>query len=386
MNNFKKKNTICIVSSTRADFGILSKFVRNFQRDKSINVKFIVTGSHLEKKYGSTLKEILEEKIKIFKKIKILSNKNDKKSLLNNSSKVITRFSKELYKMSPNLIILLGDRYEIFCIAYCAFILGIPIAHLYGGELTENSLDDSLRHSITKLSNFHFVSTKEYKNRILQLGEDKKNVFHVGSFSVENIRKAEFLSKKTLEKKFKIKLEKKIILCTIHPETNNLANSEKQISASLDLLKKIKHASIIFTMPNDDLGSDFITKKISKMCRDYKNFYLFKSLGQKVYFSFLKQADIILGNSSSGIIEAPSVGTYTINLGRRQSGRVRAKNTYDLDFGRYKILNKIKFIFKKNKKFFYNPYYKSNSIKNTIKIIKKINLNKIKPKKFIDLK
>ena len=150
MRSYNKKK-ICIVSSTRADFGILSQFIKELHKEKSINLKFIVTGSHLEKKFGFTLKEIKKEKILVSKKIKVLSKKNDSLSLLHNSSKIISKFSKEFKKINPDLIILLGDRYETFCIAYCAYLLRIPIAHLYGGELTRNSLDDSMRHSITKL-------------------------------------------------------------------------------------------------------------------------------------------------------------------------------------------------------------------------------------------
>ena len=385
MKKFSRKK-ICLISSTRADFGIMSKFIETIQKDKSLNFKLIVTGSHLEKKYGSTIKEIKDEKIRIFKKIKILNGKTDKISLLKNSSNILLKFSKELKKLSPNLIILLGDRYEIFCIAYCAFILGIPIGHFYGGEVTENSLDDSLRHSITKLSNFHFASTKKYKRRILQLGEDKSSVFHIGSLSLDNYKKFNFLKKKELEKKLNISLKKKLILCTLHPETNNFINFDKKVSECLNSLKKIEDVSIIFTSPNDDLGTDMIIKKIKNFCKTKKNCFFFKSLGRKMYLSFLKEANIVLGNSSSGIIETPSIGTFAINLGKRQTGRIKAKNDFDIKFKTKDIYEKINYILKRKKQKFYNPYYKFNSVKCAISIIKKLDLNLIKPKKFSDIK
>ena len=208
MKKFKTRK-ICIVSSTRADFGILSEVIKSLQKEKSFDTKLLLTGSHLEDKYGLTFHEALKKNFKIFKKIKILSKKNDSLSLLKNSEKILNKFSKELKKLSPNLIILLGDRYEIFCIAYCAFILGVPIAHLYGGELTQNSLDDSMRHSITKLSHFHFVSNNRYLRRVIQLGENKKNIFNIGSVSLDKIDRFKFLNKDEIEKKLKINFKKK---------------------------------------------------------------------------------------------------------------------------------------------------------------------------------
>ncbi len=384
MKKFKRKK-ICIVSSTRADFGILCGIIKSLQNEKKFDTKLILTGSHLEKKYGSTIQEATNQKVKIYKKIKILSKKNDSLSLLKNSGKIINRFSIQLKKMSPELIIVLGDRYEIFCIAYCAFILGIPIAHLYGGELTQNSLDDSMRHSITKLSKFHFVSTKKYLNRVVQLGEDKKNIFNIGSISLDKLNKINSLSKIEIEKKLKISLEKKIIVCTIHPETNNLNNINHQIFTFLGSLMDIKETSIIFTMPNDDLGSDLIVEKIKKFCKSKKNAFYFKSLGKELYFALIRISNLVIGNSSSGIIETPSLGTYSINLGLRQCGRIQSNGTFNVNYNKKNIKDKINKVLKMKKKLIKNPYYKSNSIQNFISILKKLDFRSGKQKKFIDL-
>lgn len=384
MKKFKKRK-ICIVSSTRADFGILCGIIKSLQNEKKFDTKLILTGSHLEKKYGLTIQEATKQKIKIYKKIKILSKKNDSLSLLKNSGKIINRFSIQLKKMSPELIIVLGDRYEIFCIAYCAFILGIPIAHLYGGEVTQNSLDDSMRHSITKLSKFHFVSTKKYLNRVVQLGEDKKNIFNVGSISLDKLNKINSLSKIEIEKKLKISLKKKIIVCTIHPETNNLNNINQQIFTFLRSLMDIKETSIIFTMPNDDLGSDLIVEKIKKFCKSKKNAFHFKSLGKELYFALIRISNLVIGNSSSGIIETPSLGTYSINLGLRQCGRIQSNGTFNVNYNKKNIKDKINKVLKMKKKLIKNPYYKSNSIQNFISILKKLDFRSGKQKKFIDL-
>ena len=384
MKKFKKRK-ICIVSSTRADLGILSGAIKTLQKEKSFDTKLFLTGSHLEDKYGLTFHEASKKKIRIFKKVKILSKRNDSLSLLKNSEKILNKFSKEFKKLSPNLIILLGDRYEIFCIAYCAFILGIPIAHLYGGELTQNSLDDSMRHSITKLSDFHFVSTNKYLRRVIQLGEDKKNIFNIGSVSLDEINKFKFLNKREIEKKLKINFKRRIIICTMHPETNNLKNINKQISILFNSLKNIQSTSIVFTMPNDDLGSDLIRTKIKKFCITNKNAFYFKSLGKDAYFSLVKISNLVIGNSSSGIIETPSLGTYSINLGLRQLGRIQSNGTFNINYETKKIKNAINKILKLKKRKIHNPYFKSNSVEKFISILKKLDFNSNQQKKFIDI-
>ena len=384
MKKFKRRK-ICIVSSTRADFGILSGVIKSLQKEKSFDTKLFLTGSHLEDKYGLTFHEASKKNFKIFKKVRILSKRNDSLSLLKNSEKILNKFAKELKKLSPNLIILLGDRYEIFCIAYCAFILGVPIAHLYGGELTQNSLDDSMRHAITKLSDFHFVSTNRYFKRVIQLGEDKKNIFNIGSVSLDEIDKFKFLNKKEIEKKLRVNFKKRIIICTMHPETNNLKNINKQVSILLNSLKKIQSTSVVFTMPNDDLGSDLIRAKIKKFCISNKNAFYFKSLGKDIYFSLIKISNLVLGNSSSGIIESPSLGTYSINLGLRQLGRTQSKSIFNINYEKKKIEEAIYKIFKLKKKKIHNPYFKRNSVRKFISILKKLDFNSIQQKKFIDI-
>ena len=219
----------------------------------------------------------------------------------------------------------------------------------------------------------------------MQLGEDPKKVFNVGSLSLDKLEKIEILSRKQIEQKLNIVLEKKIVLFTLHPETNNLSNVKKQIITCLKAFNKIDKTTIIMTMPNDDLGSDTITREILKFCKFKKNCFFFKSLGRVLYFSLLKSADLMIGNSSSGIIEAPSFGTHSINIGDRQLGRIMAKSTYNSKFEVKKIIKLTKMILNKKKRKINNPYYKKNSIDNIISILKRMNLSK-EPKKFFDLK
>ena len=242
-----------------------------------------------------------------------------------------------------------------------------------------------MRHSITKLSHFHFVSNNRYLRRVIQLGENKKNIFNIGSVSLDKIDRFKFLNKDEIEKKLKINFKKKIIICTMHPETNNLKNINKQISILLSSLKNIRSTSIVFTMPNDDLGSDLIRAKIKKFCISNKNAFYFKSLGKDIYFSLIKISNLVMGNSSSGIIESPSLGTYSINLGLRQLGRIQSKSTFNINYETKKIERSINKILKLKKRKIQNPYFKRNSVGKFISILKKLDFNSNQQKKFIDI-
>ena len=380
------KRRICIISSTRADYGILSNLIMQLKKRKNFSTKLVVTGAHLSKKFGKTLKEIKKDRITIDEKAQIKFDKNNEINIAKSSSEAILEFSRIYKKLNPDLIIILGDRFEIFCASYCAVIFRIPVCHFHGGELTLNSYDDYFRHAITKLSSIHFAATNIYKKRILQMGENLKRVFNIGSIGLENIHKIKFLEKKDLEKKLKIKFNKKIVLFTLHPETLKPKEANKQIAISLNALGKLKDSSIIITMPNNDLASDTINTAIKNFCKNKNNAHYFKSLGRKIYLSCMKISDVVVGNSSSGVIEAPSMKKYSIDIGKRQKGREKAQSVLECDFDTIKIHNLINKIFnKKIKKSFKNPYYKKGAIDRTINILKKIDLSKIHFKQFNDL-
>ena len=388
MKSLKIKK-ICVISGSRADYGILKNIIKKIKISKKYKLQLIATGSHLSKKHGNTISEILSDGFQPNVKIKILVNKSNAFDLIKNSSKVLNGYAKAFNNLNPDLVLILGDRYEIFCAAYAATIFGVPIAHLHGGEVTQNSYDEFFRHAISKLSQLHFVSTNQYKKRVIQLGESPKNVFNTGAVGLEDIKKYNFFKSNVLEKKLKLKFMKKSLLITLHPETLNRKEIEKNTEIVLSALKKLKDTTLIFTMPNSDIKSYDIEKKIRKFCKINENAFFFRSLGRKLYLSCVKKTNAVLGNSSSGIIEVPSLNKPTIDLGKRQHGRIRATSVITCDFNKMKILRAIKKVYSKNFllkiKNLKNPYYKKDSSKKVLKIIDRIKISDILPKKFYDI-
>jgi GDP/UDP-N,N'-diacetylbacillosamine 2-epimerase (hydrolysing) len=380
---------ILIITSTRADFGLLKNLIVQIRKLKYFKSKLLVTGSHLSKRFGYTVNDIKNNNIFINKKIKLKNMSNQSTDLINDTSKLSIKLSRYLKKENPNLVLILGDRFEILNCALVAYLNRISIAHIQGGEVTMGSLDDSLRHCISKLSSFHFVAHTKYKKRLIQLGEKSDTIFVVGGLGAENIKKNKLLSKKIIEKKFKFKFKEKNIIVNIQPVTNNAIETKKIMDETLKALSIFKDCLIIFTYPGVDLENGLIIKKIKKFVRDNDNSLLIKSFGDTYYYSFLNNVDFMIGNSSSGILEMPSFNKYTINIGTRQLGRLQAKSISNIKPNKEKIISKIKniYLIKKIKKtIFQNPYYKYNTTSNIISILKKLKLQNIKNKKFIDIK
>ena len=378
---------ISLVTTNRSDFGILKNLCIKLQNNRKINFNLIVTGSHFDKKLGSSFKEIKSSKLKISRKIKINIDTDNQINILKYISETIKKFSLYLNKNHIDFIIILGDRFETFAIAQSAYVLSIPIIHIHGGELTYDVLDEGFRHSITKLSSYHFVSTENYRKRVIQLGENPNTVFNVGSLGVENIKLTKFYKKSKLEKLLKLKFLKNNILVAYHPETKNRLESIKNFKILVESIKSLNDTLIIFTYPNNEPGYKKIISIIDKSHKFFTNSVVFKNLGQIYFFNLLKNVDCIVGNSSSGIIEAPSLNTYTLNIGDRQNGRIRAKSVIDSKANKNDIKEKINYILKNSKnkinKNISNPYEKN---KTSEVIIKKILKLKTKPKKiFYDL-
>lgn len=379
----KKKTSLSIVSSSRAEYGILKNLISKLKKNKQINLKFIISGSHLDKKYGQTYKQIKKDKIKIDHKIYINLGNSINKNIIKNMGLYMTKVSEYLRRSNSKGIILLGDRYEMLSIASAANILNIPIIHIHGGEVTYGSYDDQVRHAITKLSYFHFVSTENAKKRVIRMGEDKKRVFLVGSLGVENLlihRK-----KNNLNKIFNFEMKKNKILVSYHSQTNNIKSSRVEFMNLLNALKYFNSYTIIFTYPNHDLDSEFIIKKIKLFIKKNNNSYLFKSLGQENFYECLKSFDCIIGNSSAGIIEAPSAKIPTINIGFRQRGRDMSKSIFSIEGNTLiikKTINKILKLKKKNLINYSNPYYKKNTAKLILSRLKSIDFLKLPPKNF----
>jgi len=380
---------ICIVSGSRAEFFILKNLIKKINDTKFFKSNFIITGSHMTKDFGNTFNQIVNSKIKIGRKLNLKINNDNEDDTSQYFSLGVKLFSNTFNKIKPDLLMILGDRYEIYSAAVAACFNRVPIAHIHGGEKTEGAIDEALRHSITKLSHIHFVSTKEHFNRVKQLGENKKYILNVGSLGVESLKKIQFLNKKKIEKRLKIKFLKKKILITYHSETlQSRSQNKKNIITILNSLKKLTDTTLIFTMPGADSNFKTITKEIKKFVKKNKNSFLFKSLGDELYYSLCNQVDFMLGNSSSGIIEMPSYKKGTINIGNRQNGRIKAKSIIDVDYNEKKIKSKINLLyskrFKKTLKKIKNPYDGGKSSDEIIKFLQKVNLKGILTKKFFD--
>ena len=382
------KKRILVVTSARSDFSILSGLIIKLKKNKRFITKILASGSHYSKKHGLTINEFSQNNLKADFSIPLNYRNDSIKSNLSNISKVFIGFSNLIMKNSFDIVILLGDRYETFAFAIAANFFKLPIAHIHGGELSMGALDDAMRHSITKLSHVHFVSTSAYKKRVIQLGEIPQNVHNVGSLGVENLKSIKLLSKNSIEKKLKIKFKKNNILVTFHPETleNNTFSNLIQL---LNALKKLQNYLIIFTRSNADNENNKFTRKMIKFINKNKNSIIFNSLGAVNYFSVIKQVDFVIGNSSSGVIEIPSMKIPTINVGNRQNGRIKSSSVIDCEPLTENIIEIIKKVrskkFIKQMKKIKNPYDKNNVASNIVKILENLDFKDIIKKEFYNL-
>ena len=383
---------ICVVTGSRAEYGLLKKLISRLDKEKSLLMQIIVTGAHLSEFYGNTYKNIIDDGFKIDKKIYIPIKKNNSKyDTTKFTGNAIIGFVDAYKKLDPDIIVVLGDRYEIFAATFSAMNMNIPVAHIHGGEKTLGSNDENMRHSITKMSKWHFVSTKEYKKRVIQLGEIPKNVHLVGALAYEAIKSEILYSKKLFEKETNLKLRKNNFLITFHPETSSNNFEMNTFENMINAVKKVKNSTIIFTLSNADAQGGEINKKIIEFVKKNKaHSIFFYSMGQKLYYSALKHCNIVLGNSSSGIIEAPYFFTPSINIGDRQTGRVSAKsvlNSKKDQLSITKAINKaIKLNSKSDRSVYYNPYGKLNSSRKILDILKTVELNNNNTKKlFFDI-
>ena len=385
-----KKKTIYIVTGSRADYGLLKNLITEINKSNKFELTLIVTGQHLSKKYGNTYKEIKSDFGKSIKFIDIKVNNSEVNSILKSISIGITKVGKYFASKKPDLLIILGDRYEMLSFAVAALFNKVIIAHIHGGELTQGSIDDTIRHTISKFSNYHFVATKPYKKRVIQLGENPKKVFLVGGLGSENVKNISYLDKKVLEKNLNIKFKKNNFLITFNSFLDDKISVKVAIRNMFKALNKFKNTNYIFTFPNSDLESNNIIKMIINFSKKNKNAYCFKSLGVQRYLSCMKICNVVVGNSSSGILEAPSLKTPTINIGNRQNGRIKAKSVIDCNYSSLGIQKAIKKAlskkFQKKIKNIKNPYYKKNTSIKIMNIIEQILKNKITIKKFYDIR
>ena len=379
---------VCVFSGSRAEFGLLAPLIECLQNSKTIELKLLVSGSHLSDYHGYTKTEILQRGLNIDFEVPMnLSERDNASDIIKAFSYSIEKYSDAFQKLNPDLLILLGDRYEAFAAAQTAMFLQIPIAHIHGGEITEGVIDEAIRHSITKISHIHFVAAQEYYDRVIQLGEIAKNVHLVGPLALENISKMKFLNTYELQNLIGLEL-KNFILITFHSETLN--NEIGQIKNLLNALVEFKEFQLIFSGSNADTRSSEIISDIREFCLlEPENRIYRTSFGSEVYLSLLSRAALVIGNSSSGIIEAPLLGVPTVNIGMRQNGRVKSPSILSCNNNADDIKKTMKHALSKNFKMIsakkISPYNIPGAARKITRIIEESNLDNILFKTFQDV-
>ena len=323
---------VCVITATRAEYGLLKPLMKLIKESDQLQLQIIVTGAHLSPEFGLTYKNIENDGFIIDEKVEILLSSDTPISIAKTMGMAMMGMADVLPRLNPDLIVVLGDRYEMLSIASATTIFKIPIVHLCGGEITEGAYDDAIRHSITKMSHLHFTSTEEYKKRVIQMGENPENVFNVGAIGLDNIRDLKLLSKEELEADLDIKFKKYNYQVTFHPETLGNLSSAEQFQNLLNVVERQEDSFFIFTKANADTDGRIINHMIDDFVKKHPNTAkAFSSLGSLRFLSVVKVCDAIVGNSSSGIVEAPSLNTATINIGDRQKGRIQASSIINVD-------------------------------------------------------
>lgn len=384
---------IGIMTGTRAEYGLLKPLMQEINKDNDLELYLIVSGMHLSPEFGMTYQEIEEDGFEINAKVEMLLSSDSPAGISKSIGLGVIGFADEFQRADLDMLILLGDRYEALSAAISAMVMRIPIAHLHGGELTEGAIDEGIRHSITKMSYLHFTSTEQYRNRVIQLGENPERVFYVGALGVENIKKINLMTKEELEKSIHFEIDENTVVVTYHPVTLENNTVEEQFLNLLKVLDRNPKIRMIFTKANADTNGRIVNELIDKYAaQNSERACAFMSLGQKRYLSALKYCRIVIGNSSSGIIEAPSFGKPFINIGDRQKGRICADSVINCGYTQQEIQQAMETAlteeFENKARNCRNPYEKENTAANIISVIKDYLLNdKIKLKKgFYDIK
>ena len=380
--------TVCVVTGSRAEYGILRGLMKAIKDDPDLTLQVIATNQHLSKLQGETYKEIERDGFTIDYKVYMADDAapDNAKTTAKSISRGVSGFADAFDALKPDMLLILGDRYEMLAVASTALIYKIPIAHLHGGEITEGAFDDAIRHAITKMSHLHFTSTEAYRKRVIQLGEQPERVFNVGALGVENVMKNDFMSKGEIEQSLNFQLTDKCFLCTYHPVTLSNMSSETQVLNLLKALDGYKDYHIIFTYSNSDTNSQIIIKRIQEYVDQNPERCMFiPSLGQRRYFSALKYVKAVLGNSSSGIIEVPSFGIPTLDIGDRQKGRIAAESVIHCGYSTNEIKDGLEKVVAYMVSTIDNPYYKEGTCEAILKVIKTYPLDNVVQKQFYDL-
>jgi GDP/UDP-N,N'-diacetylbacillosamine 2-epimerase (hydrolysing) len=381
---------ICFFTGTRAEYGLLYPILKEIEDAPGLDYRLVVTGSHLSRELGETWREIVVDGFRIDRKIDLKLGSDSDSGICRSMGTGLTRFGAYLSETRPDLLLILGDRYEILAAASAALICRIPVAHISGGETTEGAYDESIRHAVTKLSHLHFTSTEEYRQRVIQLGESPERVFNVGSTSIDNIRTTPLLDRKRFEKLIGRPLMKRNLLVTYHPATLESGSPLGALEELLAVLESLDDTLILFTAPNADTAGRLLLARIETFVRTHAEHCIFhRSLGRVNYLSALQFVDAVIGNSSSGIVEVPSFHIGTVNVGDRQKGRVRAKSVIDCPPDRIAIGKAVRKAysthFKRILKTVESPFGDGYSAERIRNILSRTDVSTLVPKRFYDL-
>ena len=328
---------VCVVTGSRAEYGLLRWVIRGIRDSGALELQLVVTGTHLSHEFGFTVQEIEQDGFAIDYRVEMLLSSDTSVGVSKSLGLGVIGFADALEVLKPDVLLVLGDRYEILAATTAAMIARIPIAHVHGGEITEGSVDDAIRHAITKMSHVHFVAAEEYRSRVIQMGEHPKHVFNVGGLGVESVRRSKLMSRKEVEAVLGIELARPSFLVTFHPVTLDPESSVVELSEMLEAFKLLHGAQFIFTMPNSDTEGRLVAKMIESFCGSHPNAHSFQSLGSSLYFSLMAQVRAVVGNSSSGLAEAPAAGVASLNIGVRQRGRIQAPSVVSVEGSRESI-------------------------------------------------
>jgi GDP/UDP-N,N'-diacetylbacillosamine 2-epimerase (hydrolysing) len=384
------KRKICVVTGSRAEYGLLRWIMQGIKDEPSLSLQVIATGMHLSPEFGLTYREIENDGFRIDRKVESLLSSDTAAGITKSIGVGMIGFADALNELQPDMLVMLGDRFELLAAATAALVARIPIAHVHGGETTAGAFDEAIRHSITKMSHLHFVAAEEYRQRVIQLGENPEKVFMVGGVGIDNIQRLQLLDRNALEEELSFKFSSKNLLVTFHPVTLEHATAPRQMEELLKALAELPDTQIIFTSPNADTDGRALTPMIQNFVAQHDNSVMFKSLGQLRYLSCLQYVDAVVGNSSSGLLEAPTFKKGTINIGGRQVGRLRAASIIDCEPTREAISAALDRLysaeFQQSLVKVKNPYGEGGASRKIVQELARVSLEGLVKKTFFDLK
>ncbi len=380
---------ICVVTGTRAEYGLLQGVMQGIAKASDLSLQIIATGMHLSPEFGLTYTEIEKDGFIIDHKVEMLVSSDTSVGIAKSMGLGMIGFADALHKLKPDILLVLGDRFEILAAVSAALVARIPVAHLHGGETSEGAYDESIRHAITKMSHLHFVAAEAYRQRVLQLGENPSHVWNVGGLGVDNINRLQLMDRHELEAVLDFKLGKKNLLITFHPVTLENSTVTEQMNALLSALEKLTDTYLIFTFPNADAGGYVIMELLQSFAVEHSNAKVFTSLGQLRYLSCIRHVDGVVGNSSSGLLEVPSFRKGTINIGDRQLGRLKAKSVIDCRPNTFEITAALELLysydFQTLLKEVESPYGIGGASEKIVEHLRQVSLDGIIKKHFYDL-